>query len=154
MTATTTQTSTQSYLPEGLPIPTWEADELQKPYWTGLQEEVIRVQKCGDCGAFQWGPEWMCHECRSFNMTWVEIEGKGRIYSWTRVWHPVHPSLADRGPYLAVLVEFPAAGNIRMVGNLLGDEMQNPDFGAAVTAVFEHHPEAEVPHTKLQWKLA
>lgn len=145
--------TTDSYLPEGLPIPTWDADELQKPYWTGLQEGVIRVQQCAQCQTWQWGPEWMCHECRSFNMIWTQIEGKGRIYSWTRVWHPVHPALADRGPYLAVLVEFPDAGNIRMVGNLLGDAQQSVTIGTPVRAVFEHHPNAEVPHSKLQWAI-
>jgi uncharacterized OB-fold protein len=149
MTATT-----DPYLPDGLPIPTWEADDLQKPYWTGLQDEVIRVQRCADCGEWQWGPEWICHSCRSFDVTWEEIQGNGRIYSWTRVHHPVHPALAQRGAYLAVLVEFPDAGNIRMVGNLLGDASQTVRIGSPVNAVFEHHPDAAVPHTKLQWQLA
>ena len=40
-----TASSAKSYLPEGLPVPTWESDDLQKPFWTGLQEEVIRVQR-------------------------------------------------------------------------------------------------------------
>jgi uncharacterized OB-fold protein len=87
-------------------------------------------------------------------MTWVAVEGRGLIYSWTRVWHPVHPSLADRVPYLAVLVELPEAGHIRMVGNLLGDARQAADIGTAVTAVFEHHPDAPIPHSLLQWQLA
>jgi uncharacterized OB-fold protein len=149
-----TASTTSPYLPDGLPAPTWDADELQKPYWTGLQEGVIRVQKCGDCGTWQWGPEWICHACRSFNMTWTEVAGRGRIYSWTRVWHPVHPALAGRGPYLAVLVEFPAAGNIRMVGNLLGDAQQTVEIGTAVTAAFEHHHDAPLPFTLLHWQIA
>jgi uncharacterized protein len=149
----TTSTS-DWYLASGMPVPTWDADELQKPYWTGLQEGVIRVQKCGDCGAWQWGPEWICHVCRSFSMTWVPVEGRGQIYSWTRVWHPVHPALAGRVPYLAVLVELPEAGHIRMVGNLLGEASQTAEIGRPVTAVFEHHPDAAVPHSLLQWQLA
>jgi len=148
----TTSTS-DWYLAAGMPVPTWDADELQKPYWTGLREGVIRVQKCGDCGEWQWGPEWICHVCRSFNMTWVPVEGQGQIYSWTRVWHPVHPALADRVPYLAVLVELPEAGHIRMVGNLLGEASQTAEIGSLVTAVFEHHPDALIPHSLLQWQV-
>jgi uncharacterized OB-fold protein len=145
---------TTSYLPEGLPVPTWEGDDLQKPFWTGLQQEIIQVQRCTACQTWQWGPEWICHECRSFDLQWVPIAGEGIIYSWTRAWHPVHPALADRGPYLAVLVELPAAGGIRMVGNLLGDEMQQVAIGTPVRAVFEHHPDAAIPHSLLQWEVA
>lgn len=152
MTASTRST-TESYLPEGLPVPTWEADGLQKPYWTGLQDEIIQVQRCLSCREWQWGPEWICHNCRSFDLEWVQIEGRGQIYSWSRAWHPVHPALADRGPYLAVLVELPDAGGIRMVGNLLGDPLQEVVIGAPVHAVFEHHPTAAIPHTLLQWEV-
>jgi len=67
--------------------------------------------------------EWICHACHSFDLDWVEVAGRGRIYSWERSHHPVHPALKDRVPYVAVLVELPDAGNVRMVGNLLGDPM-------------------------------
>lgn len=144
---------TAFYLPEGLPVPTWEGDELQRPYWEGVQQEQLMIQRCGDCQAWHWGPEWMCHECRSLNMTWAPVEGRGIIYSWTRAWHPVHPALAGRGAYLAVLVELPDYGNVRMLGNLLGDEQQEVVIGAPVHAVFEHHPDNAIPHTLVQWEL-
>ena len=66
------------------------------------------------------GPEWICHRCHSFDLSWQEIQGKGRIYSYQRPHHPVHAALNGHGPYLAVLVELPEHGNIRMVGNLQG----------------------------------
>jgi uncharacterized OB-fold protein len=69
------------------------------------------------------------------------------------VWHPVHPALKDAGPYLVVLVELPHAGNIRMIGNLLGDPQQSVRIGTAVAAVFEHHEGAQ-PYTLVQWRFA
>ena len=84
----------------------------------------LRIQKCGGCGAWQWGPEWICHRCHSFDLRWHEIVGRGRIYSYQRPHHPVHTALNGHGPYIAVLVELPDYGNIRMVGNLLGDPRQ------------------------------
>jgi uncharacterized OB-fold protein len=140
------------YLSEGLPAPVPEVDGLSAPYWEGLREEKIRIQKCNDCDTHLWGPEWICHGCRSFDLGWIEIEGKGRIYSWERVWHPVHPALREHGPYIVVLVELPAAGNIRMVGNLLGDPEQEVVIGSDVEAVFEHHAAADPAFTLLQWK--
>ncbi|MBU1360793.1 MAG: OB-fold domain-containing protein [Gammaproteobacteria bacterium] len=141
------------YLPEGLPIPAPEPDRLSAPYWNGLREGVLRVQRCAHCGTWQFGPEWICHGCLRFDPAWVEVEATGRIFSWERVWHPVHPALKERGPYIAVLVELPHAGHVRMVGNLLGDARQDVTIGAAVQGVFEHHPQATPPYSLLQWHL-
>jgi hypothetical protein len=49
-------------------------------------------------------------------------------------------------------VELPHAGNVRMVGNLLGDPMQAVVIGADVEGVFEHHPESDPPYSLLQWR--
>jgi uncharacterized OB-fold protein len=142
-----------SYLPEGLPIPIADADGLSTPYWEGLKEGRIRVQRCNACRGWQWGPEWICHRCHTDDIGWEEVPGKGVIYSWERPWHPVHPALKGFGPYLVVLVELPHAGGIRMIGNLLGDPHQVVRIGASVIAEFEHHAEAQPPFTLLQWRL-
>ena len=144
--------ATSFYLPEGLPIPTPEADGLSAPYWNGLKEDVLMVQRCKGCGGWQWGPEWICHRCHSFDMGWEAVEGRGRIFSWERVWHPVHPALKGHGPYIVVLVELPHAGNIRLIGNLLGDPQQEVRIGSEVEAVFEHHRDAKPSYTLLHWR--
>ena len=144
--------STETYLPPGLPIPVPESDGLSKPYWSGLRDNRLLVQRCGGCGTWQFGPEWLCHRCHRFDPDWVEVASRGRIYSWERVWHPVHPCLKGAGPYLVVLVELPQAGGVRMLGNLLGDPMQEVVIGAEVEGVFEHHPQAEPPYTLMQWR--
>ena len=141
------------YLPDGLPTPSAAPDGLSAPYWEGTRESKLRIQKCKGCGAWQWGPEWICHRCHSFDLEWREIEGKGRIYSYQRPHHPVHTALTGHGPYIAVLVELPAYGNIRMVGNLLGDPKQDVPIGASVEAVFEPHDKASPPYTLVQWRL-
>jgi len=141
------------YLPEGLAIPVPEGDGLSAPYWAGVQQERLMVQRCKGCGTWVWGPEWICHSCHSFDLDWTEVAGNGRIYSWERVWHPVHPALKGHGPYIIVLVELPHADNIRMIGNLLGDPEQPVPIGGEVEAVFEHHSDADPPHTLVHWKL-
>ncbi len=144
--------SGQSYLAEGLPIPVPESDDLSRPYWEGVQREELLVQRCNACSNWQWGPEWICHNCHSFDLGWVRVQGRGRIFSWERVWHPVHPALKHQGPYIVVLVELPDAGNIRMIGNLVGDPEQEVIIGAEVEAVFEHHKNADPAHTLVHWK--
>jgi uncharacterized OB-fold protein len=143
-----------SYLAEGMPVPVAEDDGLDAPYWDGARQHRLMIQRCTKCGAFQWGPEWLCHSCLSFEIDWVEIEPTGRIYSWERVWHPTHPALKEQGPYLVILVELPHAGNVRMIGNLLGDPLQAVQIGSAVTADFEDHKREDHSYTLVQWRLA
>jgi uncharacterized OB-fold protein len=143
---------THAYLPEGLPAPVAENDGLSAPHRQALADNVLKIQKCNACKQWQWGPEWICHNCHSFDLGWKEIAPRGRIYSWARCWHPVHPALVGHGPYVAVIVELPEAGNIRMLGNLLGDPQNPVEFGAEVEAVFEHHLDAASPFTLVQWR--
>jgi uncharacterized OB-fold protein len=143
----------ESYLPKGMPIPVPQGDGLDKTYWEATRRGELMIQKCGDCSTWQWGPEWVCHNCCSFNMTWEQIEPSGRVYSWERPWHPVHPALKEQGPYLVVLIELPQAGNVRMIGNLLGDSHQKVVIGSKVEAVFEPHDDTEPPYTLVQWRV-
>lgn len=142
-----------SYLGPGLPAPIPAGDQLDTPYWEALRDERLMLQRCQSCTRWQWGPEWVCHRCRSFDLAFEETAATGIIYSHQRVWHPVHPALAERGPFVIVLVELPHADNVRLVGNLLGDPMQPLEIGAAVTGVFEHHLDGDPPFTLLQWQI-
>lgn len=138
------------YLNPGLPQPV--ATELDAPFWAGLRENKLCIQQCQACNGYQWGPEWICHHCHSDRVGFVEVADHGEIYSYERVWHPVHPALKEQGPYLVVLVSLPHAGDIRLVGNLLGDPQQQVVIGSPVQAVYEHHNDVENPFTLLQWR--
>jgi len=146
----TTTTKREHYLPAGIPLPVAAKDGLDKEFWEGTRRHELWVQRCKDCGTWQFGPEWVCYNCHSFELGWEQVSGRGRIYSWERVWHPTHPALTDAGPYLIVLVELPDAGNVRMVGNLLGDPLQDVAIGSDVDAVYEDHDSA----TLVQWQVA
>lgn len=140
------------YLPPGLPTPIAEPRALYGPYWEGVRNETLKVQRNPATGLHQWPPQWIAYDTRTFDLEWVEVAPKGLIYSWTRVWHPVHPALQEAGPYIIVVVELPHASGVRMLGNLLGDPRQEVVIGAEVEAVFEHHDDAAPPFTLVQWR--
>ncbi len=142
---------TAPYLAPGLPAP--HPTALDAAYWAGLREERLLLQRCRACRRFQWGPEWICHRCLSFDLAYDKTVPHGVIYSHERVWHPVHPALATQGPYVIVLVELPHADGVRLVGNLLGDPMQPLVIGARVEGVFEHRRDHTPPFSLLQWRV-
>ena len=143
-----------SYLNPGLAKPVPSPDGLDAEYWEAARNEILVIQRCTSCGAYQWGPEWICHNCLSEDLVFEQIRPTGRIYSYERVWHPVHPALREQGPYIIVLVEFPEHDGARMVGNLIGDATQPVEIGAQVHAVFEHHNEEDPPFTLVHWRLS
>ncbi len=143
-----------SYLPEGLPAPAPLPDGLDRPYWEGTRRHELLAQRCGACRGWQWGPEWICHRCRSLDVGWERVSGRGRIFSWERVWHPVHAALSDAVPYLVVLVELADAGDVRMIGNLLGDPEQEVRIGSPLEAVFEDHGDGQAAYTLVQWRVS
>ena len=142
-----------SVLPPGLPAPLPSTDGLDRPYWEGTRAHELRVQRCARCATWRWGPEWICHSCRSLETEWLAVEPVGRIYAWERVWHPVHPALKSAVPYVVALVELPHAGAVRVVGNLVGDTHRSVRVGAPVRAVFEDHAECDPPFTLVHWKI-
>ena len=143
------------YLGEGMPAPAPAIDGLDTEYWEAVKRHDLLVQNCNTCDRPQFGPEWNCHRCHSFDLGWKPVEGNGRIYSWERVWHPVHPALQDSCPYLVVLVELPNHENVRMVGNLVGDPMQTVEIGAEVRPYFEDHAGSDEidPFTLVHWEV-
>jgi uncharacterized OB-fold protein len=147
---TTETTTPTSYLPSGVPLPGPSLDGLDTEFWEATLRHELVVQRCNACQTFQFGPEWICNNCCSFDLGWHKVSGRGRIYSWERVWYPVHPALNAKLPYMVVLVELPDAGNVRMVGNLLGDPEAPVEIGAEVEAIFEDHPLEQV--TLVQWQ--
>ncbi len=141
------------YLPSGLPTPAPASDGLGAEFWEATRRHELVVQRCQACHSWQWGPEYICHRCHSFDLAYEPVPPRGRIFSWERSGYPVHPALQKAVPYLVVLVELPAADNVRMVGSLLGDPQQEVEIGSPVEAAFEDHADADPPFTLVQWRV-
>jgi hypothetical protein len=146
--------TSSSYLPPGLPAPVPARDGLDAPYWEAASQHRLVAQRCRSCRRWQWGPEWLCHRCHSFEVAFEAPPGPAVIYSWERPWHPVHPVLATHGPYIVALVELPEADGIRMVGNLVGDPTVAVSVGAEVVPHFEDHLDDDPPFTLVHWRFA
>jgi hypothetical protein len=55
-----------SYLPAGLPIPVADPAGLSKPFWDGLRKETIMVQRNARTGVYQFPPQWISHDPKTY----------------------------------------------------------------------------------------
>lgn len=146
-------TGTQTYLPEGIPLPGPDSFGLDDPFWEACRRHELVVQRCTDCGTLRHTPEVVCWQCRSFEYDWQPVSGKGTVFSFMNVVHPVHPALRERVPFNVVLIELADQPTIRMVGNLVDTPYEEIQIGMPVEVFFEDRPEAEGVTLPL-WKRA
>lgn len=146
--------TSETCLPDVLPVPVPMDDGMDAPHWDGLKAQKLVVQRCGHCHTWIWGPEHVCYNCLAWDPDWVETEPKGRVYAWTRVHTPGMDALKPATPYICVIVELPHAGDIRLIGNLIGPGTQDVKIGDEVVGQFEHHSRGGYDYTLLQWRKA
>ena len=123
-------TAEQRPVPRPLPQP--NADDQE--WWQGLKRRELLIQRCAQCGLLRHAPRPMCSECQSLDREWIKASGKGTIYSFIVVRHPVHPYFSDL-PYNVVLVELDEG--TRLVSNLLDVSVEDIFIGMPVEVTFE-----------------
>ncbi len=110
-------------------------DHLTTPFWEGCREHVLRLQKCGACGKAQFPPGPICRSCRSADVTWITGSGRGTVYSWIVVRHPIPAEIyAPEVPYVVALVDL--AEGTRMPTNIVGCAPEDVVAGMQVEIVF------------------
>ena len=51
-------------------------------FWAGCDEGELRLQRCGDCGRVSWPVMEACDYCRSTNLAFHRMSGRGKVVSW------------------------------------------------------------------------
>ena len=115
------------------PVP--EPGRESKPYWDGLNEGRLLIQKCGGCGKLRHYPRALCDACYSFAVEWVEASGRGRVHSWTVTHHPFNQGFKRELPYILVTVDLEEG--VRMQAQLRGAKPDQLKVGQAVHARYE-----------------
>ena len=85
------------------PIPDITADT--RPYWDGLADKRLMLQRCADCGRLRHYPRPVCDACWSMQVEWVQASGEGTVYSWTVTHHPFHPGFKEELPFTLITVD-------------------------------------------------
>ena len=56
-------------------------EELNRPFWEGMADNKLMIQKCTACGEYQFPPAAFCIHCHSDDVKWVEASGKAKLWS-------------------------------------------------------------------------
>jgi uncharacterized OB-fold protein len=94
------------------PVP----DAVTQPFWEGVAEGVLRLQRCRACGRHVFYPRAVCPSCMACDLEWVEASGSGEVHSFTVV-HRAPPDHRDEVPYVVALVDLDEG--VRMMTRLV-----------------------------------
>jgi uncharacterized OB-fold protein len=84
-----------------LPTPT----PTSAPFWDGLRDGVVRLQRCDSCRAWIHYPRNRCPKCLSDALSWNDVAGTGSLYTFTIARQPTAPHFADEVPQRLAVVE-------------------------------------------------
>ncbi len=107
---------------EGVPLPDLErVPDYEQGFWEGTRQGELRIQRCTDCGLFRHLPTPMCPECSSLACEWARVSGRGFVYSYVIVRHPVHPAIREKEqtPYNICVIELAEQEGLRICSNVL-----------------------------------
>jgi hypothetical protein len=113
-----------------IPSPT----EANRPFWSGCADGKLRLRCCKRCGKHH-APTRAACTCGGVEFDWVEVSGRGKVFSYTVVHRAPDPAFRAELPYVIVIVEFDEGG--RLMGNMTGCPPVAVRIGMPVRTVFE-----------------
>jgi len=129
---------------KALPKATPETQE----FWDGLKRHELRIQKCQDCNEFYFFPRPFCPKagCRSSNVEWETVSGKGKLHTYV-ISHRGFGPWAEDAPYVIAVVELDEGP--RLMTNIINVEPEpenlKPDMAVEIVYA-DVTDEVTLPH--------
>lgn len=79
-------------------------ETIAKNWYEKLAQNEIMGTKCEDCGSYTFPPLTVCRECRSRNIKWVKMSGRGELVMFSATILPAK-KFADLAPIAYGLVK-------------------------------------------------
>src|SRR6266849_81693 len=93
-------------------------DPLSRPFWDAARRHELMMQKCPSCGFVRYPAARACPECLEINDEWVQLSGRGTIWSFGIYHHVFNQNFCDEIPYNVALVQLEEGP--RLVTNIVG----------------------------------
>lgn len=124
------------------PIPLPQPSPLSTPFWEAVHAHRLTVQRCAQCGTWEWTPKVVCSDCLKEALVWTQVSGKATVYSFSIVRRP--QSEAFEVPYVVAIVELEEGP--RLMANVVGVDVKAVHIGMAVEVGFEDFEAFSIYH--------
>jgi uncharacterized protein len=114
-----------------IPVPSIET----QAFWDAAQERRLVMPKCSNCGAYRFPPSVACHVCESEDVAWVDVSGRGKVFSFVVYRRAYRSAFKDRLPYVLAIIELEEGP--RIPSNVVGVPVDDIVCEMPVTVVFE-----------------
>ena len=112
-------------------------DRWTAPFWEAAARHRLVVPRCCTCGAFRMPPTPFCPGCQSQRLDWIEIAGKGTVYSYSIITRATVPSMEECLPYVPAIVTLEQAGGVRLITNIVDVPVDSVHIGLGVCLVWD-----------------
>lgn len=89
----------------GMSVSVDESDQENYAFVSYCGKHELRVQQCTSCKMMHLPVTTACPFCASPDYDWVQVSGKGTVYSYGEVHQAILPAFKPYSPYLLLLVE-------------------------------------------------
>ena len=94
-----------------------------------------KCHRCSDCGRHVFYPRSLCPYCLSESLEWVEVSGRGKLYSFTVVRRAMHPAFQEDVPYVYAIVELEEGP--RVTSNVINCPLEAVRVDMPLRAVYD-----------------
>jgi uncharacterized protein len=108
---------------------------VSQPYWAGLREHRLLMQRCADCRQLQFYPRSGCRHCGGTDLSWEQMSGSGRIYSYTVIHRAPFEAFAADVPYVYAIIQLDEGP--RVVATIETGDHDGLVVDTPVTAIFD-----------------
>jgi uncharacterized protein len=112
-----------------------EPTSLTEGFWAAASRHELVVQRCVRCALLRHYPQPMCPGCRSMEWVWVQVSGRGTIYTFTVTYQAFHTAWAGEVPYVVATIELEEG--VRLVSDIAVDDVEIVEIGMPVEVFFD-----------------
>jgi len=110
-------------------------------FYKFIEQKRLMASKCNECGTVLLPPKPMCTRCLSTNLRWIELEGTGKLVSYTVI-HIAPAQFQSMIPYIVGIIEL--KNGLRLPGMVCGLDQEKVRVGMNLKIDFE-------TSTSVQW---
>lgn len=115
------------------PLP--QPNAVSRPFWEAAAEHRLCLQRSKSTGKYVFYPRGVSPYGAGDELEWVEVSGRGTVYSYTVAHRPAAPQWAGDTPYVIAIVALEEGPH--MTTNIVGCDPAAVRIGMPVVVAFD-----------------